>query len=237
MRSQIPWIRILAESMAIIASILIAFALDAWWDDTQERRREQELLHRIHGEFVETRDSLREAVRWHRTRVEASLELREFGGNGEASPPEDLTRKVRTTFLTYQTTHPVTGTLDGMLASGNLGIVNNDELRSLLAGWPAALTEFTEQVDELRVLVLETRSILAENIPVSDELLVLSRRAPEFGTFDPAPTGPILHFLKSEVAQNYAALRADQEYFAFRDGERLLAITEEILELLESEIR
>ena len=38
---QVPWLRIGAEAVAIIASILIAFPLDAWWDRHQSAQQEE----------------------------------------------------------------------------------------------------------------------------------------------------------------------------------------------------
>jgi hypothetical protein len=49
----IPWVRILAESVAIVASILLAFAVDAWWADRQIQVDVQEnlLTHIDDGEL------------------------------------------------------------------------------------------------------------------------------------------------------------------------------------------
>lgn len=47
----IPWSRIFVESVAIVGSILLAFAIDAWWDDQQERKQEQVYLGALHQEF------------------------------------------------------------------------------------------------------------------------------------------------------------------------------------------
>ena len=33
---QIPWMRVLVEGMVIVVSILLALALDAWWDGVKE---------------------------------------------------------------------------------------------------------------------------------------------------------------------------------------------------------
>jgi len=48
----IPWLRICAESVAIVGSILLAFAIDAWWDERLERRLEAQQLERLHVELA-----------------------------------------------------------------------------------------------------------------------------------------------------------------------------------------
>ena len=40
----IPWKRIAVEAVAIVASILLAFAIEAWWDDWQQQEAEQVIL-------------------------------------------------------------------------------------------------------------------------------------------------------------------------------------------------
>ena len=44
---QLPWLRICAESAAIVASILLAFWIDVWWDKTQESALASEYEIRI----------------------------------------------------------------------------------------------------------------------------------------------------------------------------------------------
>ena len=43
--------------MVIVGSILLAFALQAWWDERQERDRERDPLERLETEFVKGRFS------------------------------------------------------------------------------------------------------------------------------------------------------------------------------------
>ena len=40
----------------IVASILLAFAIDAWWEERQDRQTERDDLARLHAEFVWNRD-------------------------------------------------------------------------------------------------------------------------------------------------------------------------------------
>jgi hypothetical protein len=51
----IPWTRISVEAAAIVASILLAFSIDAWWSD-REAQRELELeLTSVIGELQDNR--------------------------------------------------------------------------------------------------------------------------------------------------------------------------------------
>jgi len=48
----IPWKRIFVEAAAIVGSILLAFAIDAWWNDRQDREEEQVILLSLHEELI-----------------------------------------------------------------------------------------------------------------------------------------------------------------------------------------
>jgi len=45
--SGLPWLRIGAESGAIVLSILLAFALEAWWDNNRNQAEEGEIIERF----------------------------------------------------------------------------------------------------------------------------------------------------------------------------------------------
>ena len=49
--SRLSWARLLAEAVAIVVSILIAFGLDAWWDESREAAEERRHLVAIAADF------------------------------------------------------------------------------------------------------------------------------------------------------------------------------------------
>ena len=51
--SAIPWKRLSVEATAIVASILLAFTIDAWWDGVQYRERVLILLTELEPAFAE----------------------------------------------------------------------------------------------------------------------------------------------------------------------------------------
>ncbi len=50
----LPWLRILVEGVVIVGSILLAFAIDAWWDGRQDRTQEQAYLRMLATDMQET---------------------------------------------------------------------------------------------------------------------------------------------------------------------------------------
>ena len=48
MKPQIPWLRVFVEGVVIVGSILLAFGLQAWWDERGERQTELTILGELH---------------------------------------------------------------------------------------------------------------------------------------------------------------------------------------------
>ena len=52
------WKRLAVEAVVIVASILLAFGIEAWWDEQSERRDERVELIRVRDELTSDRDRL-----------------------------------------------------------------------------------------------------------------------------------------------------------------------------------
>ena len=143
--TRFPWVRIAAESAAIIASILLAFAIDAWWDNQGEHRRSLAQLATIRTEFVEVEDrlvdideelvGLRESV--------ADL-LAHVGPETPLESPDTLASLMDLSFRAAKIELPMSS-LPAILSAGGLPNVANDELKTLLATWPASVSRLRNQ--------------------------------------------------------------------------------------------
>jgi hypothetical protein len=66
-RQAVPWLRIGAEGSAIVLSILLAFAIDAWWQGRQDDRDEYLVLEDLSQELAENVQAIDQ--RWLPTQV------------------------------------------------------------------------------------------------------------------------------------------------------------------------
>lgn len=147
--------RLALESAVIVGSILAAFALDAWWGERQERRDERIALEAMEAEF----SSARESILFYRTLQERILvsvaSVQDSLSAGMARGDRAVT--VRDTALAWAYIPPTTSvtlsTLDGLVASGRLGIVREPRLRAALGSWGSALAELQEEEEASRTLV------------------------------------------------------------------------------------
>ena len=146
--------RLALEGLVIVLSILAAFALDAGWDEIQEEREEARALEALHTEFVQARESI-EFYRSNQQRIlhsvssiVDSLDSAERRGDASVVLPD--------TALGWAYIPPTTsvslGTLEGLVASGRMDIIESRELRTALALWGSQLEELTEEEVDLRAL-------------------------------------------------------------------------------------
>ncbi len=87
---RIPWLRLAAEALLIVVSILLAFGIDAWWDARQDRVAELRVLRNLRDEFVQTRDLLRTSIEWHRDCGEGAVRLSRWEGLNDDTDPAEV---------------------------------------------------------------------------------------------------------------------------------------------------
>ena len=131
---RIPWLRIGAEGVAIVVSILLAFGIQAWWELRGEVAEEREILVGLEAEFEALRSRLDPLARRNRAGERlATMALTE-------SPSEVMGRAEADTLFALATIVNVLdrggGPLDALLASGRLELIRDREIRTRLARWP-----------------------------------------------------------------------------------------------------
>ena len=144
MAQRVPWARITAEGVAIVTSILLAFAIDAAWDASRERAAERQVLDGLREEFSDNQRLLASNIEGHRRTLAACAALLAIA-DGEAPPPADsMALLLRRTFIDANSFNPSIGVLKSLIASGDIGLIQDAELRGLLASWPSQLEENAE---------------------------------------------------------------------------------------------
>ena len=153
MPSNIPWGRIGAESVAVIASILIAFSIDAAWDSHIEEAELRDLLEGLRSEFVENRSLAAEA---DSATLDAIARLTFFatGSVGEVAsvPPPETYRRVYLPLIRDWRAEFSVGFLDAAIGGGKLSLIRNADTRAALTGFRAklnGLSALSAQLDRM----------------------------------------------------------------------------------------
>ena len=229
----VPWLRLSAESVAIVASILLAFTLDAWWEQQQESGFERVLLESLQLEFSQNISEIDVISTRHGMFGEdlesIRLVIRENLGN-----TIDLDVWELSALVYWTTSDMATGTVDGLLASGELRLLSSSELRNLLAAWPAEIADAQEDEILAREFIeFElTPSLLGQNVLSSTYLV----RQELIDTGEIESQLPSVQVTVTNELVDLTTVRIRHERYAAGSLRRLRASARRILDIVEVEL-
>ena len=133
----IQWKRTSAEGAAIVVSILLAFGIEAWWSDRQDRIEEVVILNSLLLEFESKKDGL-EYIRRLNVNIRSSAnKLIEFSLSPDSIPKNktvvDLLNQLWWWNVESKWDSPV---LDAVISSDGGSFISNPNLRATLIVWP-----------------------------------------------------------------------------------------------------
>lgn len=134
------------EVLIVVGGILIAFALDAWWDRRQTAEWERNELRALHEEFSANLTEFQSIGAIHRDHAEGVFTIaRSLTETTESAL--QVSDSLLVDLFWWRTSDPTTGVLDALLASGQVVAIRSADLRRRLSEWPTALADGLE--DEL----------------------------------------------------------------------------------------
>lgn len=141
----IEWNRLLVEGVVIVASILLAFAIDAWWDDRQDRQAESNQLLNIAAELESNSERIREKLDLLAVADDAAREFISWMGP-EPRPVEqkDFTDRFRKMY-SIGAFALLRGASEMYLSGGRVDAVRHDDIRKAIADWHGAGDDLERQ--------------------------------------------------------------------------------------------
>jgi hypothetical protein len=226
--------RLFAEGVVVLASILIAFALDAAWDNSELARELDQDLQSVASEIEANIEQARFHVALDGRIVAASEAL--LGALDAV--PEGGTAQVMDTVIWWNsmtpTFEPSFGAVDAVVASGRISAIDDRELSRRLASLRSEVDDAVEEEFEAQTYFESVQAPLVfERLDFSD-LGYMS---------EPFAFGDISGGIPSRGAHAYpntTAIRSAIEYRrylylqAISSIENLMVELEEILEMLEA---
>lgn len=144
----IPWKRLAIEAPAIVVSILLAFAIDAWWEERQTEQDIVEDLAVVQHELEENIRLVGVSINIMERAVAAKDRIiAELKANLDSATVDVSAADVYWAFFINPTLDPSLGGTDAWIASGQLGVIESLELRRRLAG---VRGKFDDTVEEQR---------------------------------------------------------------------------------------
>jgi hypothetical protein len=138
---KIPWKRLAVEAAAIVASILLAFAIDAWWEDRQIRIDERQVLLGLGSEFVTNHEVLSRDLASHLKDLQSLEDILLLIEGGQSEDAMSIAMAALDEMQAPKTTDLGNGTLDALLSSGRVEILTSRKLRTHLTAWEGVIGE------------------------------------------------------------------------------------------------
>ncbi|UCC24951.1 MAG: hypothetical protein JSU98_14635 [Gemmatimonadales bacterium] len=146
----IPWLRVFLEGAVIVGSILLAFALDAWWDNRNREDELREQLQVVAGEMESTRQALQRALSAHELNAHLAEQLTSALGQVAEGSEVVVSDTLIGPLLPQVTADVTTGSLDSFIAAGGLELVDDADIRRHLLEWPTRIQDLQDDEIYLR---------------------------------------------------------------------------------------
>ena len=142
-RRPIPWPRVLVEGAVIVASILLAFGIEAWWNGAQERLEERQILSSLAEDFRTNKAEAESVTSTYERTKHLFARLNSLTPDELGSDSPDSLIAMVSALAAPRTFDPILGTLDALVSAGKMNVLSDPELRE-------ALTSFRNLVEDAK---------------------------------------------------------------------------------------
>jgi hypothetical protein len=220
----IPWKRILVEATAIVASILIAFAIDAWWQNRTESIVEAQYLRALREDLNRSLQLLDESEASQRQQVGYLESLLLADSNTPFS--DELRRWLEDGLFVVGSYAPQLSALSELESTGQVQIIQNQNLRLVLA----AARQRMDGLEERQRDFQQSQQNLIDPFLVDNFNLstLLPNRA--------AANEPDLSMLGTSDFQSRVAFKMSLRGYVSQSQNEVRAVFTEALQMVEAEL-
>lgn len=150
----LSWNRILVEGTAIVASILLAFAIDAWWEQRVDDAEARVILEGMRADFTASQAHLDDWLRVVNNIYRANQEFLDRVRAVEVGEELEIPYGILVGLLGSPTYSPTDSTLQTAIASGDIELIDSPELTNMIAVWRQQLADTSEDETLTRELMV-----------------------------------------------------------------------------------
>ena len=227
--------RLVIEAIALILSIFLALAVNAWWDGRQARAVQRSQLANLRDDFEQARVEIQEKLRYH-TLIASSVE--DFRNKLEAERLSTVVLVPDTliiALLSLPTLDLSNATLEELEMSARVSTISNAELRRMIVAWPRVVNDAFWLEQTARAL---NEDHLIPLLRVSTDLADAFALLPEWVDtgVDPEREVQMLPVRNSLALRNVLAERRLRESWAADPLQESTAHVDSILALIDEEL-
>ena len=233
---EIPWKRLTVEAAAIVVSILLAFGIDAWWDERGDREAEVVLMERLLADFVEIQSGLKLVEEEHRDASNGCIAVLQTSLGEPLPNSPEMDQMVGLIFLTSRTFNPGTGAVASFLGGEGAQLIEDQALADHLLAWPGLLEELQEEEASLQKGVAERWTpYLSSRVSLGPYIEAIGGIMLGLPQHVSAPASRS-HITVDQELVNHVLDRFKWQQIALRDIEPVRTTLEEIIILLEDNL-
>ncbi len=143
----VDWKKLAIESLAIVASILFAFSIDAWWNERQRAIEEEVILVSLYVEAQDVIRSVEEARRYIGAIKDSTRQMINASVASDIAMTDDEIDQLFNSVLWHvdaaSTSAPI---IESLINSGDVDSISNGELRRLLGAFMINLKGFRAEM-------------------------------------------------------------------------------------------
>lgn len=146
---EIPWKRLLVEVAAIVTSILLAFAIDTWWQDHSDQARLQEYLSQVRSDTLDNQHRLTEALQLEQGQLVAVHEILVALRSPLPMTLESAREWIQLEpgFIWYSDPRLLDGTITALVATGDINLINDPRTKTALINYSGQLKADMKEFD------------------------------------------------------------------------------------------
>jgi len=163
---EIPWPRITVEAAAIVASILLAFSIDAWWEDSKEQNAEVDQVLRVLAELEINADIIEQKLGTISTAITATSEFMSWMGPDPEPVQSEVFFDRWTTLYSIGFFALTRSAAEDYLAAGQIASARNVDVRNAISNWYSDGNALEGQYAALRVAHVNLGEQLQATVPM-----------------------------------------------------------------------
>ncbi|MEJ2534790.1 MAG: hypothetical protein P8008_04825 [Gammaproteobacteria bacterium] len=193
--------KLLVEGTVIVVSILLAFAIDALWEERKERIEEQEILAALKIEYETNLSEIETVIEFH-NRARATVDEL-FGSTDEEIRQQGQQRRSEyvVALCNPWSFYPVLGTTEALIGAGELDLLENRQLRNALSNF---LFFFQDSVEDIEYVGHDAERVWVREVELGGPW---TDRAAEIGMAGAVVEAP--DFLPSASTEDVFRIRND----------------------------